>query len=114
MALYGKINYNLNNIYISLQTDQKYQLNSVADMENFIKVSYLNTTYKPSTYCTQRDYPDLDIFDCLLLYSSGVPNKAFTAEFSYISPVNDTVIKLQINVDPLSLQAQKINNLRRS
>ena len=54
MVMYGKINYNLNNIYISVQTDQKYQFNSNAEMETFIKVSFVNTTYKPSSYCTQR------------------------------------------------------------
>ena len=83
-------------------------------MQNFIKVSYLNTTVRPSTYCQQREDPELDLFDCLLLFSSGIPNRAFQAEFSYLTPVVGTQVKLVVNVDPLAGQIDKTRTMRRN
>jgi len=38
---------------------------------------------QPTTYCIQRASPNLDIFDCLLIYPSGVPISTFNATFWY-------------------------------
>ena len=34
-------------------------------------------------YCSQRESPNLDLFDCLSIYPSGVPNSNFEVESSY-------------------------------
>ncbi len=48
-----------------------------------MKISFPNSAVVPTVYCTQRDAPEKDIFDCYVLYNSGVPNKKFNIEFSY-------------------------------
>jgi hypothetical protein len=83
-------------------------------MQNFMKVNYSGLTVRPSTYCQQRDYPELDLFDCLLLFSSGIPNRAFQAEFSYLTPITGNFVKLVLDVDPLAGQIDKSRTLRRN
>lgn len=109
LKVYGDIKFNVNNIYLTLQTSQKYNFTSSSVMENFIRASY-STVVQPSTFCLQRDFPDLDLFDCLLIYSTGIPNKAFKAEFTY-STENSTV-KLAVDINPL-MASQPSKNLRR-
>ncbi len=56
----------------------------------------------------------MDVFDCLLLFSSGIPKKAFEAEFSYWIPIIGTHVKLIVKIDPLSGQIDKAKSMRRS
>jgi len=51
-------------------------------MQNFIKSDFPSGP-KPTVYCSQRPSPNLDTFDCLLIYPSGVPNTQFGVNFSY-------------------------------
>jgi hypothetical protein len=83
-------------------------------MQNFIKVNYFSLTMRPSTYCQQREDPDLDVFDCLLLFSSGIPNRAFQAEFSYLTPITGNLVRLVLDIDPLAGQIDKSRTLRRN
>lgn len=46
-------------------------------MTNFIKTRFPDSSLVPSVYCSQREAPELDIFECLILYSSGIPNQKF-------------------------------------
>ena len=52
-------------------------------MENFMKTSFPDSTVIPTVYCSQREEPDLDLFDCLAIYSSGIPNRKFNMVFSF-------------------------------
>jgi hypothetical protein len=51
-------------------------------MQSFIQASFPSGA-KPTVYCSQKNSPNLDIFDCLLIYPSGVPNKPFVINFGY-------------------------------
>jgi len=51
-------------------------------MQSFIKTEFASGQ-KPTVYCSQRQSPNLDTFDCLLIYPSGVPNSPFSIKFSY-------------------------------
>jgi len=46
-------------------------------MESFLKTKFPDSSAVPSVYCSQREAPDLDLFDCLAIYSSGVPNQKY-------------------------------------
>jgi len=45
-------------------------------MQSFLKGKF-KTLPRPTVYCAQRNAPNLDLFDCLLIYPSGVPNRRF-------------------------------------
>ena len=69
-------------------------------MQSFIKASF-HHGITPTLYCSQRAAPELDLFDCLLIYPSGVPNSDFKVDFSF----DDGPLKrasLQVEVDPLT------------
>jgi hypothetical protein len=51
-------------------------------MQSFMQSSFPSGP-KPTVYCAQRNSPSLNMFDCLLIYPSGVPNSIFTINFSY-------------------------------
>jgi hypothetical protein len=68
-------------------------------METFIKTSFPDSNTIPTVYCSQREDPDLDLFDCLAIYSSGIPNKKFNIIFSF--DYNGDKGKIQVEVDPL-------------
>ena len=50
-------------------------------MQGFIKAAFPSGP-KPTVYCSQRNSPNLDIFDCLLIYPSGVPNIPFQINYT--------------------------------
>jgi len=68
-------------------------------MGTFIKTSFPDSTTIPTVYCSQREDPDLDLFDCLAIYSSGIPNKKFNIIFSF--DYNGDKGNIQVEVDPL-------------
>jgi hypothetical protein len=78
----GTTSINSNNVFISLQTNPTFTFNNPTDMQNFMQSSFPSGP-KPTVYCAQRTSPNLNIFDCLLIYPSGVPNGIFTVNFSY-------------------------------
>jgi len=78
----GKTNINSNNVFISLKTAQTFTFANPTEMQGFIKATFPSGA-KPTVYCTQRNSPNLDVFDCLLIYPSGVPNSPFQVNFSF-------------------------------
>jgi len=75
-------------------------------MQSFIKADFPSGP-KPTVYCSQRSSPNLDTFDCLLIYPSGVPNQAFNINFSY--NYNAKSGSTTVKVDPFA----STNNVRR-
>jgi hypothetical protein len=65
-------------------------------MQNFIQASF-PTGPKPTVYCSQRNSPNLDMFDCLLIYPSGVPNRQFSVDFSYNFQSKSASTTVQVN-----------------
>jgi cysteine-rich repeat protein len=78
----GSTNINSNNVFITLRTRETYTFPNPTEMQAFIKSSFPSGT-KPTVYCAQRNSPNLNIFDCLLIYPSGVPNSQFQVDFSF-------------------------------
>lgn len=102
----GKANVNTNNVFITLMTNPTFTFTSELDRQNFIKASFPSGA-KPTVYCSQRPSPNLDTFDCLLIYASGVPLGLFNVDFSY----NKDGISGQVTVqvDPFA-----VSNSRRA
>jgi hypothetical protein len=78
----GSTNINSNNVFITLQTNPTFTFANPTEMQSFIQASFPSGP-KPTVYCAQRNSPNLNIFDCLLIYPSGVPNSQFQVNFSY-------------------------------
>jgi hypothetical protein len=52
-------------------------------MRSFIRYSFPDPSTQPtSAYCNQNS-DNIKIFECLLIYALGVPNKIFDVNFSY-------------------------------
>lgn len=73
---------NTNNIFITLRTTPTFTFPNPTVMQNFLSSSFVST-FKPTTYCAQRKSPNLNLFDCLLIYPSGIPNNRFNVIFSF-------------------------------
>ena len=95
----GRVNINSNNVFISLRTFPTFTFANPTEMQSFIKASF-HGHLQPTVYCAQRDSPELDIFDCLLIYPSGVPNTEFEVDFKY--DYEGKKAGAEIKVDPLS------------
>jgi hypothetical protein len=95
----GKVNINSNNVFITLQTNPTFTFANPTEMQNFIQSSF-GTGAKPTVYCSQRTSPNLNLFDCLLIYPSGVPNRSFTVGFSFNYQGKSG--KVDVNVNPLA------------
>jgi hypothetical protein len=78
----GNANINSNNVFITLQTGQTFTFVNPTEMQGFIQTSFPSGP-KPTVYCAQRNSPNLNLFDCLLIYPSGVPNARFDVNFSF-------------------------------
>lgn len=72
----GNATINSNNVFVTLKTNPTFTFNNPTDMQNFI--STRTSGAKPTVYCSQRPSPNLDTFDCLMIYPSGVPNSQFS------------------------------------
>ena len=95
----GMPNINSNNVFITLKTNPTFTFANPTEMQSFIKASFPEGP-TPTIYCSQRNSPDLDIFDCLLIYPSGVPNSDFDVKFSY--DFQNKKASQTVNVNPLT------------
>lgn len=78
----GSTTINSNNVFVTLKTNPTFTFDSPTEMQNFMKSDF-GSSFKPTVYCSQRPSPNLDTFDCLMIYPSGVPNQNFSVNFSY-------------------------------
>jgi len=63
--------------------------------------------FNPTFYCLQRA-TILDLFDCLLIYPSGIPNTMFTITFSY--NYQGHFASTNVTIDPLNSVLNGRNN----
>lgn len=103
----GTANVNSNNVFITLKTNPTFTFNNPTDMQNFIKSSFPSGP-KPTVYCSQRPNPNLDTFDCLLIYPSGVPNTQFSVNFSY--DYQGKTGSTTVRVDPFAVSNAQATN----
>lgn len=99
LTLSGKVNVNSNNVFLTLASTPTFTFPTVSAMQSFIQVAFKNSI-RPTVYCQQQPSPRLNLFDCLLIYPSGVPNNQFSATFSY--NYNGHSASTLVLVDPLS------------
>ena len=78
----GNATVNSNNVFVTLLTNPTFTFANPTDMQTFMKSSFPSGP-KPTVYCSQRNSPNLNTFDCLMIYPSGVPNQIFSINFSY-------------------------------
>lgn len=73
-------------------------------MQSFLQASFPSGP-KPTVYCSQRNSPNLNLFDCLLIYPSGVPNSKFQVNFfyNYQGKTGSTAV----NVNPVEVSNSK-------
>jgi hypothetical protein len=76
-------------------------------MQSFLKATFTSQP-RPTVYCAQRNTPNLDTFDCLLIYPSGVPNRKFNVDFSF--NYQGRTGKRTVTVDPLTANNARIAN----
>ena len=107
----GVANVNTNNVFITLATNPTFTFRDETEKQNFIKANF-PAGPKPTVYCSQRPSPNLDTFDCLLIYPSGVPNNVFDVDFSFN---RDGIIgNAKVKVDPFAItNARSANRARR-
>ena len=95
---------NYNNVFVVLQTTKAYQFPNENEMKSFMQYAFPDPTTTPnSAYCMQT-LGDLRKFECLLIYSYGVPNRQFDVNFSY-NYRGDTGF-LVAKIDPLASSIQ--------
>ena len=99
LAQSGKTSINSNNVFITLKTGTTFTFNNPTEMQGFLQATFPSGP-KPTVYCSQRNSPNLNLFDCLLIYPSGVPNKKFAVNFGYNYQGKSG--SASINVDPLA------------
>jgi len=95
----GKINTNSNNVFITLKTNPTFTFANPTEMQNFIQTTF-SAGPKPTVFCNQRNSPNLDTFDCLMIYPSGIPNSSFEVNFAYNFQGKSASAKVKVN--PLS------------
>jgi cysteine-rich repeat protein len=100
LSLVGEVNTNIKDVFVVLKTSTTFTFANENEMESFMKTNFPGSTSVPQVYCSQRQAPELDIFDCLAIYSSGIPNQKYNIEFSYER--NGIKGFLSVPVDPLS------------
>lgn len=109
LVLNGQVVGNTNQIFLTLETPQPIDFPSEDAMKNFLQVKFENCP-PPTVYCSQKPPPNKQLFDCLMLFPSGVPNTSFKAIFSY-----DYQGKTGFNnlaIDPLTLTSSNPRNRR--
>ena len=106
LAQLGTTNINSNNVFITLKTSQTFTFANPTEMQSFIQATFPSGP-KPTMYCAQRSSPNLNLFDCLLIYPSGVPNSQFTVNFSFNFQGKSGATSVKVN--PLAINAAKAN-----
>ena len=102
LAIEGKILGNCNQIFLTLNTVKAFDFPNEETMKNFIKVKFTGCP-PPTMYCGQKAAPKKHLFDCLLLFPSGIPTSKFQADFSYDYQGSKGWAK--VDIDPLTIHS---------
>ena len=108
LAQEGLVNVNTNNVFVTLKTNPTFTFADESERQNFIKTDF-GSGRKPTVYCSQRRSPHLNLFDCLLIYPSGVPNEIFNVNFSFRK--DGVSGKTTVEVNPFAVN--RSNRVRR-
>ena len=90
---------NFNNVFVLLQTDTVFSFPNEAEMRAFMKYDFPDSGTEPSSaYCLQQPAQPA-VFQCLLIYASGLPNEEYRVNFKYNRGGKDGF--MEVEVDPL-------------
>ncbi len=70
---------NNNQIFMTLDSITSFNFPDQQTMSNFLKAKFTGCN-PPTLFCNQQ-VKSKNLFDCLLLFPSGVPNQSFTVEY---------------------------------
>lgn len=98
---------NNNQLFLTLDAINPFNFPDQESMKNFIRAKFIGCP-PPTVFCSQQA-ASKNLFDCLLLFPSGIPNKSFTANFSYNYQSKSG--GCSVPIDPLKAQIEK-NNAR--
>ena len=102
LNLQGSPSGNSNQLYFTVNTGIAIDFPDQATMREFLKPKFQG--YKsPTFYSTQRPKPDKNLFDCLLIFPSGVPTTKFSLTLSY--SYKGFSSELLIDIDPLTINS---------
>jgi len=102
----GSIKSNSNQMFLTLDTIKPYDFPDQTTMQNFMKAKFIGCN-PPTLFCSQKTVPAKNLFDCLLIFPSGVPNKQFSIDFSYSYNGNSGLTT--VAVDPIQAQLSQSN-----
>lgn len=89
---------NIFNVHIIIETDDLFIFNNESEMKSFMKYDFPNPSTLPTAaYCLQN-IAQKKIFQCLLMYPSGIPIYEFPVDFSFNR--QGKMGNLQVKVDP--------------
>jgi cysteine-rich repeat protein len=111
LSVQGDIVGNSNQIFVTLNTVKAFDFPNDDAMRNFMGVKFEGCP-PPSVYCSQKVTPEKQLFDCLLIFPSGIPNAPFTALFSYNYQGSSGWAK--VSIDPLQISSAAARNQRNS
>ena len=69
------------NVFVTLQAQPEIYLSSKSNEPGFIKINFPNIS-KPVSYYCNKCVRDETLFECLILFASGLPSSMFTMNFS--------------------------------
>jgi cysteine-rich repeat protein len=98
---------NSNQIFLTVNTGVAFDFPDQATMQSFLKAKFTGCA-PPTFYFSQRPQPNKNLFDCLLIFPSGIPNSKFTAAFSY--SYSGASGQLSVPVDPLAITSSMANS----
>ena len=97
MSLTGNVLTNYNNVFILIKTDTVFKFKDEGEMRGFMKYKFPNSGSAPtSAYCLQQPAQPA-VFQCLLIYSSGVPNLEFDVIFDYNKDGKSGHLKVEVD-----------------
>ena len=100
MQVSGKVLTNYNNVFLLIKTDTVFNFANESEMKSFMKYDFPDDRTIPgSAYCVQQP-GNPQLFQCLMIYGSGVPNFDFYINFSYNKDGKSGYLGL--HVDPLA------------
>lgn len=82
MQLVGNVETNNKNVHMKIRTDRQFSFSSETEMRDFMKFQFEQNSTPTWASCSQ-ELTNKQLFNCLFIYPSGVPNYAFIINLFY-------------------------------
>ena len=81
---------------MTVETPVAFIFNSDEEMKQLFKYEFSNNALPTSAYCMQKPAKK-ELYDCIFLYASGVPNFKFNIDLSYSKDGLDGYLQVPID-----------------